>query len=158
MPKSVKPIPEGHHSLTPALTMKDSRKAIEFYKKAFGAKLTGGVFEMPDGRVGHAELMIGDSPIMLNDEFPDMGCAAPKGGAVSSSLYLYVPDCDATFKAAVAAGAKSVMPVADQFWGDRSGSIQDPFGHRWTIATRKENLSEDEMRQRGQEFFAAHAK
>lgn len=149
-----KPIPDGHHSLTPDITVKDARKAIEFYKKAFGAKVTREIFEMPDGRVGHAELQIGDSRVMIHDEFPEMGGVAPDGQKCAAALYLYVPDCDAVFKAALGAGAKQLMPLEDQFWGDRSGTIQDPAGHRWTIATHKVDMTDDQMKKRAQEFFS----
>lgn len=147
MKKTVKPIPDGYHSLTPSLTVKDAKKAIAFYKKAFGA-VEGELCLMPDGRVGHAEVTMGDSRLMLNDEFPEMGAVAPAGDKVSASLYLYVKDVDAVFKTATAAGAKTVMPVTDQFWGDRMASVMDPFGHRWSLATHKEDLTPAEMKVR----------
>lgn len=154
MPK-VQPIPDGHHTLTPTLTVKDARRAIAYYEKAFGAELVGRVAEMPDGKVGHAELSIGDSRLMLNDEFPTMGSAAPRPEGPSSTLmFLYVPNADAVFDAAVAAGAKVLMPLADQFWGDRYGVVVDPFGHRWGIATHKEDLTPEQIDERMKKTFA----
>ena len=145
---AVKPIPEGYHTLTPSLTVKDGAKAIEFYKKAFGAqermRLPG-----PDGRLMHAELQVGDSIVMLGEEMPEMGCKEPASvGAVSSSLYLYVPDVDAAFNRAVQAGAKALMPPADMFWGDRFGKLKDPFGHEWALATHIEDVTPEEMQRR----------
>jgi len=155
---AVKPIPEGYHTLTPSLTVKDGAKAIEFYKKAFGAqermRLPG-----PDGRLMHAELQVGDSIVMLGEEMPEMGCKEPASvGAVSSSLYLYVPDVDAAFNRAVQAGAKALMPPADMFWGDRFGTVEDPSGHRWGLATHKEDPTPAEMEKRQKEFLASMAK
>jgi len=154
---AVKAIPEGYHTLTPSLTVKDGAKAIEFYKKAFGAqermRLAG-----PDGRLMHAELQVGDSIVMLGEEMPEMGCKAPVSvGAVSSSLYVYVADVDAAFTRAVEAGAKALMPPADMFWGDRFGTVEDPSGHRWGLATHKEDPSPAEMEKRQKEFFASMA-
>jgi PhnB protein len=154
---AVKAIPEGYHTLTPSLTVKDGAKAIDFYKKAFGAeermRLPG-----PDGRLMHAELKVGNSIVMLGEEMPEMGCKAPVSvGAVSSSLYVYVPDVDAAFKRAVEAGAKALMPPADMFWGDRFGTVEDPSGHRWGLATHKEDPSPAEMEKRKNEFFASMA-
>ena len=155
---AVKPIPEGYHAVTPSLTVKDGAKAIEFYKKAFGAqermRLPG-----PDGRLMHAELQVGDSIVMLGEEMPEMGCKEPASvGAVSSSLYLYVPDVDAAFNRAVQAGAKALMPPADMFWGDRFGTVEDPSGHRWGLATHKEDPTPAEMEKRQKEFLASMAK
>ena len=155
---AAKAIPEGYHVVTPSLTVKDGAKAIEFYTKAFGAtermRAPG-----PDGRLMHAELQLGDSIVMLSEEMPEMGCKAPASvGAVSSSLYVYVPDVDAAFKRAVAAGAKSLVPPSDMFWGDRFGSVEDPSGHRWGLATHKEDPSPAEMERRQKEFFASMAK
>ena len=154
---AVKAIPEGYHTLTPSLTVKDGAKAIDFYKKAFGAqermRIPG-----PDGRLMHAELQLGDSIVMLAEEMPDMGCRAPASvGSVSSSLYVYVPDVDAAFKCAVEAGAKALMPPSDMFWGDRFGTVEDPSGHRWGLATHKEDPSPAEMEKRQKEFFASMA-
>ena len=152
----VNPIPEGYHSLTPSLTVRGATDAIEFYKRAFGAVEKSRALA-PDGkRLWHAELQIGDSRLMLTDEMPEMGGHAPAStGAVGFSVWLYVEDVDAVFDRAIEAGAKSQMPVNDTFWGDRFGGLQDPFGHNWAIATRKENLSEEEVRRRGDAFTAS---
>lgn len=154
---AVKAIPEGYHTVTASLTVRDGAKAIEFYKKAFGAQERMRVAG-PDGGLMHAELRIGDSIVMLGDEMPDMGCKAPASvGATSSSLYVYVPDVDAAFTRAVEAGAKALMPPADMFWGDRFGTVEDPSGHRWGLATHKEDPSPAEIDKRKNEFFAAMA-
>ena len=155
---NVKAIPEGYHTVTPYLTLRDAARAIEFYKKAFGAQET---FRMnaPDGTIGHAELKIGNSIVMLSDENPQGGCLSPaslKGTTVM--LFLYVEDVDATFAQAVKAGATVVMPVTDMFWGDRHGQVADPFGHRWSIATHMEDLSQAEIAVRAQKAFAQHTK
>jgi len=150
------PIPEGYHSLTPSLTVRGAAGAIDFYKRAFGAvELSRAV--APDGqRLWHAELQIGDSRLMLSDEFPEQGGQAPApSGAVGFSIWLYVEDVDAVFKRALEAGAEEKMPVSDMFWGDRFGGLQDPFGHNWSIATRKEHVSEEEMRRRADQFTAS---
>ena len=148
MTTKVNPIPEGYHSVTPYLIIKGASEAIEFYKKAFGASE---LFRMaqPDGRVGHAEIRIGDSTIMLADEFPEMGHKSPKTlGGSAVSLLIYVEDVDAVFAQAVAAGATEDRPVEDKFYGDRGGSLVDPFGHIWHIATHTEDLSPEEMQKR----------
>jgi len=143
----VKPIPEGYHTVTPYLIVKDAARALEFYKKVFAAKELMR-FEMGD-RIGHAEIKIGDSIIMLADEFPDMGYRSPQSyGGSSVGLAIYVPDVDTLAKQIVAAGAKEMRPVKDQFYGDRSGTFEDPFGHVWTIATHKEDLSPEEVQRR----------
>ena len=143
-----RPIPEGYHSATPYLIIKDAAKAIEFYKKAFGAKEMMRMSQ-PDGRIGHAEIKIGDSPIMLADEFPEMGARSPQSlGGSPVSILLYVEDVDAFAKQAVTAGTKIVRPVKDQFYGDRSGSFEDPFGHQWHIATHVEDVAPEEMHKR----------
>jgi PhnB protein len=143
-----KPIPEGYHTATPYLIIKDAAKAIEFYKEAFGAKEMMRMSQ-PDGRIGHAEVRIGDSPIMLADEFPEMGARSPQSlGGSPVSILLYVEDVDAFAKQAVAAGTKVVRPVKDQFYGDRSGSFEDPFGHQWHIATHVEDVAPEEMHKR----------
>jgi len=150
---AVKPIPEGYHSVTPYLVVKGAVAAIDFYKKAFGAKELFR-FPMPNGQIGHAEMKIGDSHIMLADEPQDelhssMGLKAPKTlGGTAMSIMLYVDNVDAVAKQAVAAGAKEVSPVVDQFYGDRSGTFVDPFGHVWTIGTHKEDVSPEEMQRR----------
>ena len=151
MPNAVRPIPEGYHSVTPALTCRDTARAIDFYKNVFGATE---VMRMPgpDGRVMHAELKIGDSMIMLSDEFPGMS-AAPNPSAVPSSyLFIYTQDVDSLFNRAVQAGAKSTMPVANMFWGDRYGKFTDPFGHHWGVATHVEDVAPDEMKRRADEW------
>jgi PhnB protein len=145
---AVKPVPEGYHTATPYLVIKDAARAIEFYKKVFGATE---LMRMPDpsGKIGHAEIKIGDSPIMLADEFPDMGYRGPQAlGGSPVSILLYVADVDAVFNKAVAAGAKVVKPLQDQFYGDRSGFIEDPFGHLWSIATHVEDVPPEEMERR----------
>jgi PhnB protein len=150
---AVQPIPEGYHTATPYLIVKGAGRAIEFYKQAFGASE---VMRMdgPNGRVGHAEIRIGDSPIMLADEYPEMGIRSPQSlGGSGMSLLLYVEDVDARFKKAIATGAKELKPIQDQFYGDRSGTLEDPFGHVWTIATHKEDVSPDEMKKRSEAFL-----
>ncbi|HEY6768870.1 MAG TPA: VOC family protein [Candidatus Sulfotelmatobacter sp.] len=144
---SVKPIPEGYHTLTPYLTVRDATRAIEFYKQAFGAKVKGGgVMKGPDGKVMHAELIIGDSTLMLADEFPAFGAVSPQAiGGSATGLHIYVEDVDSSFDRAVKAGATVEMPVADMFWGDRYGKLKDPFGHKWSIATHTADLSMEEM-------------
>jgi PhnB protein len=143
-----KAIPEGYHTVTPYLIVKGAARALEFYKKAFNATELYRM-EMPGGTVGHAEIQIGDSRIMLADEFPDMGARGPETlGGSPVGLCLYVEDVDAIFKQALAAGGKEERPVKDQFYGDRSGMLRDPFGHQWTIATHKEDLSPEEMQRR----------
>jgi PhnB protein len=151
MTGKVKPVPEGYHTITPYLSVRGGEKAIEFYRKAFGAEELYRI-PMPGGKVGHAELQIGSSRIMLADEFPDMPdnvIASPSTLAGSSmGLNLYLPDVDAAFARAVAAGASVRRPVKDQFYGDRSGTVTDPFGHVWTLSTRTENLTHAEMMKR----------
>jgi PhnB protein len=152
-----KPIPDGYHTVTPALTVKNGAEAIEFYKRALGAKELMR-FAGPDGKLMHAEIEIGNSKIMLGEEMPEQGCRAPASvGAASSSLYLYVEDVDKSFRRAVEAGAKAMMPPTDMFWGDRFGQIEDPSGHRWGLATHKEDPSPEEMARRQKEFFAQMA-
>ena len=154
MPHTVKPIPEGHRTVTPYLAIKNAAKALEFYKKAFDAREQYKLM-VPDGRVGHAEIRLGDSIIMLSDEFPEYGGKAPEAlGGSPVSLHLYVEDVDAFFKRALAAGAKERKPVMDQFYGDRSGQLEDPFGHLWWVATHKEDVAPDEMEKRMKAMFA----
>lgn len=155
MPRAAKkPIPEGFHSVTPHLVFRDTAKAIDFYKRALGAQELNRM-EGPDGKIGHAELKIGDSVIFLADEFPQADCKAPQTlGGTTCSLFLYVEDVDTSFQKAVAAGAKTSMPVADMFWGDRYGVLTDPFGHSWGLATHKEDLTPQEMEERAKAFWA----
>ncbi len=148
MSDQVKPIPEGYHSVTPYLIVQNAAEAIAFYHQAFGATELFRL-PMPDGKIGHAEIKIGDSPIMLAEEFPDMGCHSPQAlGGTPVSLALYVEDVDTVFDRAVFAGAKAERPVQDQFYGDRCGTVVDPFGHKWTIATHKEDVAPEEMQRR----------
>jgi uncharacterized glyoxalase superfamily protein PhnB len=145
------PIPEGHHTITPHLVIKGASKAIEFYKKAFGAEeLSRMPFPSPDGtmKVGHAELKIGDSRLFLADEFPEHGSVAPSGSSTPVTLHLYVTDADASFARAVAAGATVGGPLSDMFWGDRYGKLIDPFGHHWSIAEHLEDVTPEEMMKR----------
>jgi uncharacterized glyoxalase superfamily protein PhnB len=142
---SVKPIPDGYHTLTPYMTVRDAARAIDFYKKAFGA-VERGVMKGPDGKVMHAELKIGDSVFMLADEFPEYGALSPQStGGAGMGLHIYLEDVDSAFDRAVQAGANVEMPVSDMFWGDRYGKLADPFGHKWSIATHKRDLSPEQM-------------
>ena len=144
----VKPVPEGYHTVTPYLCIDGAAKAIEFYKNAFGAKE---VFRMdaPGGKIGHAEVEIGGSRIMLADEYPDMGFRSPAHwGGTPVTIHLYVADSDAIYNRAVQAGATVTRPIRDEFYGDRTGSIKDPFGHIWHIATHKEDLTPVEIGER----------
>ena len=151
---SVKPIPEGYHTLTPFLTVRDAVRAIEFYKQAFGAQERG-VMKGPDGKVMHAELKIGDSVIMLSDEWPEYGALSPlSSGGAGMGLHIYVDGVDAAFDRAVKAGARVDMPVSDQFWGDRYGKLTDPFGHKWSIATHTKDMSAEEMKRNMDEAMA----
>jgi PhnB protein len=145
---AVKPIPEGYHSVTPYLIIEGAREAIEFYKRAFGAKELFR-FPGPDGTVGHAEIKIGDSPIMLADAYPAMGYNGPKSlGGSPVSLMIYVENVDTIFNQAVQAGATVKEAVSDKFYGDRIGSLIDPFGHVWHVSTHKEDVSMEEMERR----------
>ncbi len=146
---AVKAIPDGYHSVTPYLVCKNAAKAIEYYTKAFGAQETVRM-PGPEGRIMHAEVKIGDAMVMLSDENPDRGAVAPSGKGRSQSLMLYTENVDAVFKRALDLGAKSIMEPVDQFWGDRMGNLEDPFGHQWAIATHKEDVSPDEMEKRMQ--------
>ena len=152
---AVKPIPEGYHSVTPYLIIKGAADAIEFYKKAFGATELFR-FPAPDGKIGHAEIKIGDSPIMLADEFAEMGYKGPQAlGGSPVSLMIYLEDVDTVFNRAVEAGASVKEAVQDKFYGDRTGTLTDPFGHLWHVSTHKEDVSMEEMEERAK---AASAK
>ena len=148
-----KPIPEGYRSVNVVLTVDDAAKAIDFYKQAFGAKELS---RLPMGdKIGHAELQIGDTRIMLNDEFPERGNLGPKArGGSSTGLIVYLDDVDTAFKKAIAAGGTQTMPVEDQFWGDRMGTLNDPFGHGWSLATHIEDVPDSELPERMQAFFS----
>jgi PhnB protein len=148
MANKPKSIPDGYHSATPYLIVNDAAAAIEFYKKAFGATELMRL-PKPNGKIGHAEIKIGDSPIMLADEAPEVGARSPRTiGGSPVSILLYVDDVDTTFTKAVNGGAKVQRPVADQFYGDRTGGVEDPFGHLWYIATHVEDVSPEEMKKR----------
>ena len=155
MTAQVKPIPEGCNTLTPHLVVRDAAKAIEFYQQAFGAQLCG-IHRTPDGKVMHAALRVGNSMLMLNDEFPNWNVFSPlsPGGGTSVTVHIYVEDVDAAFARAVTAGARVKMPVADMFWGDRYGVLIDPSGHQWSLATRTKELSEREIEEAGKAAFA----
>jgi PhnB protein len=152
---ATQPIPEGYHTVTPYLAVEDATEAIEYYTKAFDAKERVRM-ETPDGKVGHAELEIGDSLVMLSDPFPQASTKPPNElGGTSVSVFMYVEDVDAVVKRAVDAGAMVTMEVADQFWGDRFGSVKDPFGHSWSIATHVEDVPPEEMAERAKAAMAA---
>ena len=155
MSTTAKPIPDGYHTATPYLIISNAAKAIEFYKEAFGATECMRL-QTPDGKLMHAEVKIGDSPIMLCDECPEWNALSPQTiGGTTVSIVLYVEDVDAVVNRAVAAGAKLLMPVADQFWGDRMGTVVDPFGHKWSVATHKEDVTPEEIGARAKALFAA---
>jgi PhnB protein len=156
--KAKKPIPDGYHSVTPYLVCKGAAQALDWYQKALGAeemvRMPG-----PGGAIMHAEVRIGDSMVMMADEFPEMGAKSPQTlGGTPVGMCLYVSDCDVVFKRAVDAGAKVERPLQDQFYGDRSGTIVDPFGHKWTISTHIEDVSPEEMEQRMKEWAASQKK
>jgi PhnB protein len=153
MKTTVKPIPDGYHTATPYLFIRNAAQAIEFYKEAFGATELARL-ATPDGKVAHAELQVGDSRIMLTDEFPEWDTRSPHTiGGSAVAIMLYVKDVDAVVSRAANAGAKLTMPVADHFYGDRSGALTDPFGHKWVVATHIEDVSPEEMKRRA---AAAH--
>lgn len=154
MTASVKPVPEGFHTATPSLVVSDARKAIDFYKRVFGAeeRMT---MPGPGGKIIHAEIKIGDSIIFLSDEIPNMGGKSPQSvGAYTGGIYIYVPNVDEIHQRAVDAGAKSAGPVSDMFWGDRLGHFVDPFGHAWSVSTHVADLTEEEMEKGAQAFYA----
>ncbi|HVR14325.1 MAG TPA: VOC family protein [Gaiellaceae bacterium] len=152
---ATQPIPEGYSTISPYLAVDDAAEAIAYYKKAFGAEETVRM-DAPDGKIGHAELKIGDSHVMLSDPFPQASTTPPKElGGTSASIFMYVEDVDSVVQKAVDAGATVTMEVDDQFWGDRFGSITDPFGHNWSIATHVEDLTPEEIEERGKAAMAA---
>ena len=155
MTDQVKAVPEGFHTVTPHLVVSDAKRALEFYQKAFGAQVLH-VAPAPGDKVMHAALKIGDSIIMLNDEFPEYG--GPHAPSVTSpsvdTLHIYIENVDAAFDRAVSAGATVKMPLMDQFWGDRYGQVMDPFGHRWSLATHTRDMSPEEMQQEQERAFA----
>jgi PhnB protein len=152
---AVKPIPDGYHTVTPYLAVDDAAEAIEYYEKAFGATERVRI-EAPGGKIGHAELEIGDSLVMLSDALPQFSTRPPNElGGTSVSVFMYVEDVDAVVKQAIDAGATVTMEIADQFWGDRFGSVQDPFGHLWSIATHVEDVPPEEMAERARAAMAA---
>jgi PhnB protein len=154
---SVKPIPEGFHTITPSLIVRNGAEAIDFYKRALGAQERMRM-PTPDGKVSHAELQIGDSIIFLSEEMPNMGGKSPQTvGTYTGGLYLYVQDVDSAFKKAVTAGGKTTMPVSDMFWGDRMGQFTDPYGHVWSISTHVKDLSEREVEEGAKKFYAQMA-
>jgi PhnB protein len=151
MANAASPVPHGYHTITPQLTLDDAAQTIDWYKRALGAEETGRSLG-PDGKVMHAELTIGNSRFMVNDPMP--GAKGPKEyGGSPASMWLYVENCDQLFNRAVAAGGKVQMPMEDQFWGDRAGALADPSGYTWWIATRKEDFTPEEMKQRAEDFF-----
>jgi Uncharacterized protein conserved in bacteria len=149
----VRAIPEGYHQVTPSIVVDDADKALAFYRDALGAQE---LYRLPVGdKVGHAEMQIGDSRVMLSDEFPQWGAASPKTrGGATGSLMLYVPDVDAAFDRALKAGATVVQDLQDQFWGDRTGAVADPFGHKWLLATHVEDVPPEEMQRRSESWAA----
>ena len=152
---ATKPIPEGYHSVSPALTIDGAAEAIDFYERAFGAKER---LRMPDpeGRIAHAELEIGDSVVMLSDPFPHSSVKPPSQlGGTTVGIFVYVEDVDAVFQQAVEAGATVTMPLEDMFWGDRFGSVTDPYGHHWSLATHVEDVPHEEMEERAKQAMSA---
>lgn len=155
MSSQVKRVPEGFHTITPGLVVNGAQKAVDFYKEAFGAEVIFLKTSKDGSKILHCEIRIGDSRIFVNDEFPEMGSRGPKliGGS-PVSLNLYVEDSDALFERAVAAGATVIMPLADQFWGDRWGMVSDPFGHVWSVASHIADLSPEEIERASEEYFS----
>lgn len=154
MPSQAKTIPQGFRSVTPYLTVNDAARALEFYKRAFGAQE---VMRMdgPGGKIGHAEIRVGDSLIMIADEMPGSSIRSPQSlGGTTGGVFLYVDDVDAVYRQAVAAGAESEAQPTDMFWGDRYGRLKDPFGHSWSVATHKEDVAPAEMQRRMQDFMS----
>jgi PhnB protein len=154
---AVRAIPEGYHSITPSITCKGAAKAIDFYKDVFHAKELSRM-TMPGNMIGHADLMIGDSHLMLNDEFPDMASAPSPNSLPSVNLFVYTDNVDELFDRAVKAGCKVEMPLANQFWGDRYGKVRDPFGHQWGLAQHIEDVAQEEMKKRSDAWAAQMSK
>jgi PhnB protein len=151
---SVQPVPKGYHTVTPYLVVNDAARALDFYKRAFGAQEVARM-DAPGGKIGHAEIKIGDSMIMISDEMPGSGAKSPRAlGGSPVSIFLYLNDVDTTFRQAVSAGAKADAQPTDMFWGDRYGKLTDPFGHQWGLATHKEDVSPQEMAKRSKEAMA----
>lgn len=158
MAQAVSPIPQGFRAVTPLLVCRNAPQALEFYKNAFGAEIQN-VSKDPGGKITHAQFKIGDSIVMLTEEFPDWHCLSPLSiGGTSVTLHIYTADADAVFMKAVGAGAQVAVPVMDAFWGDRYGEIVDPFGHKWSIATRKQILTEEEKAAAAKKVFAEMSK
>ena len=158
MPEQVKAVPPGFHTLTPHLVVRKAEQALEFYKNAFGAEVLH-VAHMPDGKVMHASLRIGDSMLMLNDEFPDYGTLSPLStGGSAVTIHIYTENVDAAFNRALSAGAQVKMPLADQFWGDRYGVVADPFGHKWSLGAHIKDMSPEEMQREQDRAMAAMKK
>jgi PhnB protein len=154
MAKTAQPIPKGYHTVTPNIFVAGAAKAIDFYKKAFGAEELMR-FPSPDGKIMHAEIRIGDSIIMLGDEMPEHGGKSPKTlGGTPVGFFIYKDNVDAEWKRAIDAGARQIQPLIDQFWGDRAGCVEDPFGHRWWLAQHVKDLSPEELRQAAESFFS----
>lgn len=154
MANKAKTVPEGYHTVTPYMTVRDAVSAIDFYRRAFGAELVMKL-DMPDGKIAHAEMRIGDSVIMMSEENPEWGNKSPLTlGGSPMFLMIYLPDVDAAFAKALAAGATVVRPVEDQFYGDRAGTLKDPYGHQWTLGTHMEDLSQEEVQRRMEAEFA----
>ena len=153
MAKSTQAIPKGYHTVTPSLMVAGAARAIDFYKKALGAEELSR-FSGPDGSIMHAEIKIGDSIIMIGEEYPEYGCKSPQNlNGTPVTVHLYVENVDDVFQRAIKAGATATMPVQDMFWGDRYGKLKDPFGHEWSLATHKRDLTPDEMQKGAAEAF-----
>lgn len=153
MTENIKPIPDDYHSINIYIAVKGAAEAIKFYQQAFSAQEKSR-FEMPDGRIMHAELQIGDSTLQLSDEFPEQGCGVTAPGTTSCIIHLYVKDVDAVFESAIKAGAKVKRDVDNMFWGDRYGQVEDPFGHIWSIATKIEDVTPEQLKERATQLFS----
>jgi len=157
MAQKAQAIPKGHHTVTPSIFVAGAAKAIEFYKNALGAEEVSR-FPGPDGKIMLAEIRVGDSPIMLADEMPEQGGKGPKSyGGTPVSFFIYLENVDAAWKRAINAGGKEVMPLDDQFWGDRGGCFEDPFGHKWWLAQHTKDLTPEELKEAADAFFSSHA-